>query len=76
MRQCWSTLRRSLFGYSRSGVDGALEDVAESFEQVWRERADLVERLHALQAEIDRHRGLEDMLRKTLVTAEQPREGR
>ena len=32
---------RSLLGYNRKGVDELLEDVVESFEQVWRERADL-----------------------------------
>ena len=63
-------LRRSLFGYRRSSVDKAMEDVADSFEAVWRERADLGERVHALEGEVARHVELETLLRSTLVSAE------
>lgn len=63
-------LRRGAIGYRRRGVDQLLEQVAGDFEQVWRERADLVDRLEELQAEVDRHRELEALLRSTLVSAE------
>jgi cell division initiation protein len=63
-------LRRGLFGYDRTAVQRLLEDVADSFEAVWRERADLAERCEALQTEIDRHTELEALLRSTLVSAE------
>ena len=63
-------LRRGLFGYRRSSVERAIEDVADSFETVWRERADLGERVHVLEGEVARHVELETLLRSTLVSAE------
>jgi cell division initiation protein len=63
-------LRRGLFGYRRSSVDGAIEAVADSFESVWRERAELGERVHQLETEVARHVELETLLRSTLVSAE------
>jgi cell division initiation protein len=63
-------LDRGLFGYKRATVDDLLEDVVESFEQVWRERADLADKVEHLEAEIVRFRDLETLLRTTLVSAE------
>ena len=63
-------LRRGFFGYRRSSVERAIEEVADSFETVWRERADLGERVHALESEVARHVELETLLRSTLVSAE------
>lgn len=64
-------LRRSwLRGYRRAGVDQLLEEVADSFEEVWRERADLADRLEEVEAEAVKHRELEALLRSTLVSAE------
>jgi cell division initiation protein len=63
-------LRRALLGYRRSQVDGLLEDVVESFETAWRERADHADRVELLEAELTRHRELEGLLRTTLVSAE------
>jgi cell division initiation protein len=65
-------LRRSLLrrGYRRSGVDQLLEEIADSFEEVWRERADLSDRLEELEAEAAKHLELEALLRSTLVSAE------
>jgi cell division initiation protein len=63
-------LDRGFFGYKRDTVDGLLEDVVESFEQVWRERADLADKVEHLEAEIVRFRELETLLRTTLVSAE------
>ena len=63
-------LRRGLFGYRRSTVDRAIEEVADSFEAVWRERAELGERVHTLEGEVARHVELETLLRSTLVSAE------
>ena len=37
-------LGRGLLGYGRRSVDPLLEEIAESFEDVWRERADLADR--------------------------------
>ncbi|MCS7006413.1 MAG: DivIVA domain-containing protein [Thermoleophilia bacterium] len=64
-------LRRAWFrGYRRSIVDRLLDDIASSFEEVWRERADLADRVEELEAEVAKHRELEDLLRSTLVSAE------
>ena len=61
---------RSLIGYNRGVVDDLLEDVVESFEQVWRERADLADKIERLEADLVRYRDLETLLRTTLVSAE------
>ena len=64
-------LRRAwLRGYRKPGVDELLTEIADSFEEVWRERADLSDRLEELEAEAAKHRELEALLRSTLVSAE------
>ena len=63
-------LGRSAFGYSRAAVDKLLDDIIESFEQVWRERADLADKVEHLEDDLVRHRELETLLRTTLVSAE------
>jgi cell division initiation protein len=63
-------LRRGLLGYRRKAVDSLLADVADSFEHVWRERADHSDRVELLEGELTRYRELETLLRATLVTAE------
>jgi cell division initiation protein len=63
-------LRRGVLGYSRASVDGLVDDVVTSFEEVWRERADLADRIEQLESELGRYRDLEGLLRATLVTAE------
>jgi cell division initiation protein len=63
-------LRRGILGYRRGQVDRLLEDIVESFEQVWRERADNADRVELLEGELTRHRELEGLLRTTLVSAE------
>jgi cell division initiation protein len=63
-------LKRGLFGYRRRGVDDLMTDIADSFEVVWRERADLVDRVEQLEADLARHVELEGLLRSTLISAE------
>jgi cell division initiation protein len=63
-------LGRSLFGYDRGVVDELLEDIVESFEQVWRERADLADKIERVEEDLVRYRELETLLRTTLVSAE------
>jgi cell division initiation protein len=60
-----------LFGYRPPAVDRTIEEIADSFEVVWRERADYADRIEHLEAELVRHRDLENLLRSTLTTAEQ-----
>jgi cell division initiation protein len=64
MKRAW------LRGYRRGAVDQLLEEIAGSFEEVWRERADLADRLEELEGEAAKHRELEALLRSTLVSAE------
>ena len=64
------TPRRGLFGYERDTVDGLLEEIAASFENVWRERADLRDEVEDLESELARHREIESALRSTLLSAE------
>ena len=63
-------LSRSLFGYNRSAVDELLDDIVEGFEQVWRERADLADKIERVEEDLVRYRELETLLRTTLVSAE------
>jgi cell division initiation protein len=63
--------KRGLFGYQRTPVERTIEEVVDSFEVVWRERADYADRIEQLQADLKRHRELETLLRSTLTTAEQ-----
>jgi cell division initiation protein len=61
---------RGLWGYRRGAVERLLDEIADSFEDVWRERADFADKIEELEAELQRHRDLESLLRKTLVSAE------
>jgi len=63
-------LGRSVRGYKRVLVDRLLTDVADSFEDVWRERADLADHVEQLELDLVRHKELEGLLRTTLVSAE------
>lgn len=67
-------LKRSVLGYKRAAVDRLMTEVADSFELVWRERAELADRVEALDAEVKRHLELEGLLRQTLVSAERAAE--
>jgi len=62
---------KSFFGgYRRTAIDVLLDDIAASFEDVWRERADLADKVEQLEADLVRYRELEGLLRTTLVSAE------
>lgn len=57
-------------GYDRVAVDELLDEIVASFEDVWRERADLADKVEQLDADLVRYRELESLLRTTLVSAE------
>jgi cell division initiation protein len=61
---------RRLLGYGRRTVDAAIEEIVDSFENVWRDRADLADRVEELEGDLVRYRELETLLRQTLVSAE------
>jgi cell division initiation protein len=60
----------SFRGYDRSHVDRLLAEIASSFEDVWRERADLADKVEQLEQDLIRYKELEALLRETLVSAE------
>jgi cell division initiation protein len=51
-------------------MDRLLDEIAASFEDVWRERADLADKIEQLEVDLVRYRELEALLRTTLVSAE------
>jgi cell division initiation protein len=62
---------RSFFGgYSRTAIDDLLDEIVASFEDVWRERADLADKVEQLESDLGRYRELEALLRTTLISAE------
>lgn len=63
-------LGKGFWGYRQATTDRLLEEIVASFEDVWRERADLEDKLERLESDISRYRDLETLLRKTLVSAE------
>jgi cell division initiation protein len=63
-------LKRGLLGYRRGPVDELIIEIADSFEEVWRQRADFADKIEHLEGELSRHRDLESLLRTTLVSAE------
>jgi cell division initiation protein len=66
---------RTMFGaYRAAPTEKLLDDIVASFEDVWRERADLADKVEQLEADLVRFRELETLLRATLVSAEQASE--
>lgn len=57
-------------GYSKPAIDELLDRIAASFEDVWRERADLADKVEQLESDLGRFRELEGLLRETLISAE------
>jgi DivIVA domain-containing protein len=64
------SLKKGLRGYRAASVDQLISDIADSFEDVWRERADLADRVEQLEAELQHHREREALLSNTLLAAE------
>ena len=64
-------LNRALFGgYKRAETDALLSDVADSFEDVWRERGELADRLEDVEKVLDEVKQRETLLASTLIAAE------
>jgi cell division initiation protein len=62
--------RTTFRGYQAAATETLLEEIAASFEDVWRERADLADKVEQLETDLVRFRELENLLRTTLVSAE------
>jgi len=63
-------LGRALFGYKRAEADKLIEDVADSFEEVWRDRGELTDKLEDLEKHLEQVQQRETLLASTLVAAE------
>lgn len=57
-------------GYEKTAIDNLLGEIVGSFEDVWRERADLADKVEDLESDLGRFRELEGLLRTTLISAE------
>ncbi|MBA2474960.1 MAG: DivIVA domain-containing protein [Actinobacteria bacterium] len=64
------SFKRGILGYRRGTVDHLLTEAIDSYEGVWRDRADLADRIEQLETDLSRYRELEVLLRTTLVSAE------
>lgn len=62
---------RGLFGYKRGAVEQLLLEVADSFEDVWRERGELADEVEELEKKMVELKRREELLAHTLVAAEQ-----
>ena len=63
-------LRRGLFGYKRPDVDDMLDEVVDAYQDLWQERVDLRDQIEDMQTEVKRVKDMEDLLRRTLISAE------
>jgi cell division initiation protein len=57
-------------GYDRDAIHQLLDEIVASFEDVWRERADMTDKVEQLENDLIRYREIEGLLRTTLVSAE------
>lgn len=63
-------LARELFGFNRDETKKVLEEVADSFEEVWRERGELADKIDDLQRQLEQYQQREELLSNTLLAAE------
>jgi len=63
-------LGRSFRGYRRSDTDKLIEDIADSFEEVWRERGELADKLEDVESVVGELKQREALLASTLISAE------
>lgn len=63
-------LARELFGFNRDETKKVLEEVADSFEDVWRERGELSDKVDELQHQLEQYQQREELLSNTLLAAE------
>ena len=63
-------ISRGFFGYRRDETNRMLEDVADSFEEVWSERGELVDKLEETEKQLAAFKEREVLLANTLISAE------
>ncbi len=62
--------KRRFLGYRVSEVDQIMIDATSAFETVWRDRANLEDRVHELETSLGELRDTEQAMRDALVTAQ------
>ena len=62
--------RRRFLGYRVAEVDQIMIDATSAFENVWRDRANLEDRVHELETSLGELRDTEQAMRDALVTAQ------
>ena len=62
--------KRTFIGYRVSEVDEIMTHATSAFETVWRDRADLEDRVHELEVSLGELRDTESAMRDALVTAQ------
>jgi cell division initiation protein len=63
-------LGKSLFGYRKDETEKLLDEVADSFEEVWRERGELADKLEDVEKVLAEVKQREQLLTSALVSAE------
>jgi cell division septum initiation protein DivIVA len=63
-------ISKSFFGYRRDETNRMLEDIADSFEEVWSERGELTDKLEDVEKQLGEFREREVLLANTLISAE------
>jgi cell division septum initiation protein DivIVA len=63
-------ISRGFFGYRRDETNRMLEDVADSFEEVWSERGELADKLEDTEKQLADFKEREVLLANTLISAE------
>ena len=66
--------KNGIMGYKEEEVDEFLDLVKEDYEQLYRENAELKERLRLYQDQISKYENIEETLNATLITAQRAAE--
>ena len=66
--------KKGLWGYWEDEVDEFLDLVKEDYEQLYRENADLKEKIRLYQEQINKYENIEETLNATLITAQRAAE--
>ena len=66
--------KKGLRGYREDEVDEFLDLVKEDYEQLYRENADLKEKIRLYQEQINKYENIEETLNATLITAQRAAE--
>lgn len=62
--------RTSLRGYDKEEVDEFLQDIAEDYENIFKENSSFKERISALDEKLEHYKKIEDTIQNTLVLAQ------